>query len=55
MAEGIGVGYWENPWWAKNPPHWFGGDFEKPLELYCSSREKIYPGTWFLIFPQTLN
>ena len=36
IAEGIGVGYREDPQWAKNQPHRFGGDFEKPPELYCS-------------------
>ena len=47
VAVGIGVGYQEDPRWAKNQPHWFGGGggggggvgggrgFEKPPELYC--------------------
>ena len=36
VAEGIGVGYREDPRWAKNStPTVRGGDFEKPPELYC--------------------
>ena len=41
VAEGIGVGYQEDPRWAKKstPPvvggGGGGGDFEKPPELYC--------------------
>ena len=45
VAVGIGVGYQEDPRWAKKstPPvrggggGGRGGDFEKPLELYCNS------------------
>ena len=35
VAVGIGVGYQEDPRWAKKP-HRFGGNFEKPPELYCN-------------------
>ena len=37
VAVGIGVGYQEDPRWAKKstPPVRGGGDFEKPPELYC--------------------
>ena len=36
VTVGIGVGYQEDPPWAKKstPPVW--GDFEKPFELYCT-------------------
>ena len=39
LAVGIGVGYQEDPRWAKKstpPVRGGGGDFEKPPELYCS-------------------
>ena len=35
VTEGIGVGYQEDLRWAKNSTPPVGGDFEKPLELYC--------------------
>ena len=39
VAVGIGVGYQEDPRWAKKstpPVRGWGGDFEKPPELYCT-------------------
>ena len=35
VAVGIGVGYQEDPRWAKKSTSPVGGDFEKPPELYC--------------------
>ena len=35
VAEGIGVGIRKIRGGLKNQPHRFGGDFEKPPELYC--------------------
>ena len=35
VAVGIGVGYQEDPRWAKKSTPPVGGDFEKPPELYC--------------------
>ena len=58
VAEGIVVGYQEDPRWAKKstPPVW--GDFEKPPELYCRYIGKISPAPWrpcFLTNPNGLN
>ena len=36
VAVGIGVGYQEDPRWAKKSTPPVRGDFEKPPELYCS-------------------
>ena len=44
VVGGTGVGYRENQRWAKKSTHRFGGDFEKPLELYCIS---VLKSCWF--------
>ena len=36
VAVGIGVGYQEDPRWAKKSTPPVRGDFEKPPELYCN-------------------
>ena len=36
VAVGIGVGYQEDPRWAKKSTPPVRGDFEKPPELYCT-------------------
>ena len=36
VAVGTGVGYQEDPWWAKKSTPLIRGDFEKPPELYCT-------------------
>ena len=49
VAVGIGVGYQEDPRWAKNQPRFGGGggggggreNFEKPPELYCKSCSEV--------------
>ena len=39
IAERIGVGYQEDPRWAKKSTPPVRGDFEKLPELYCSSND----------------